>query len=826
MKTHQTTDGTDAQDAGYLDTTNDLIPVRPAAAAIRRKRLRCLASSGRPGAFGSLAVGFVLAWAATAFLAVGLQAQGPDNWIAIGDGIKGANGAVIHMVTDGTGNVYVAGNFTVIADVAANYVAKWDGQTWSALGSGVDDQVVALAVSGTDLYAAGIFTTAGGVVVNKVAKWDGTVWSALGSGIVGTEVSELAVLGGDLYAGGSFGEAGGVAVQNIARWDGTSWSVLGSGLDGWVSTMAVDGTNLYVGGKFDQAGGVAAHRVARWDGTLWSGLGFNGSIGLSGAEIVRSLVMFQGDLYAGGYFFNAGVDGNGRCVARWDGAQWTSLGGTGVRSGGRIRRMAASDDALYVGGDFTGIGHVSGVPNSQYIAKWDGTAWSALGAGIDVGPSWWIAVRAVAVVGDSVFAGGDFDRVDGQWANHIASWDGTNWSSFGSETLGDISDLREAVVVAASGADVVVGGASRLVHWNGTSWSTLATGLNLQVQNYPMGTVAIAGSDVYLSGDFEAIEGVAANRIARWDGTSWSALGSGLDGVAVVLTASGNGLYAGGTFTSAGSAEADNIARWDGTQWASLGGGVNGSVRAILVSGSDVYAAGDFTTAGGLPASRVAKWDGSQWAALGTGLSDRVASLAMWKSDLYAASRGTQSAVYRWDGTQWTTIASTPDGTIGTFPTLASAGEHLYALSQQQQFALSVSQWDGTDWTHNVNDLPFRSRWPAISVSNDSFYYAGDAGANDALGGKASPVVGRYYLGNVPPMEIGDGIARLYFRTNTDQAKGVTPGRVHRIERSTDLTGAWEHLGYIYAGETGGIDFTDASAPAERAFYRAMPVEP
>ena len=41
----------------------------------------------------------------------------------------------------------------------------------------------ALAVSGTNLYAGGYFTTAGGVTANYIAKWDGSAWSALGSGM-------------------------------------------------------------------------------------------------------------------------------------------------------------------------------------------------------------------------------------------------------------------------------------------------------------------------------------------------------------------------------------------------------------------------------------------------------------------------------------------------------------------------------------------------------------------------------------------------------------------------------------------------------------------
>ena len=55
---------------------------------------------------------------------------------------------------------------------AANKIAKWDGASWSALGSGIGggNLVAALTVSGTDLYVGGQFTTAGGKVSSYIAR--------------------------------------------------------------------------------------------------------------------------------------------------------------------------------------------------------------------------------------------------------------------------------------------------------------------------------------------------------------------------------------------------------------------------------------------------------------------------------------------------------------------------------------------------------------------------------------------------------------------------------------------------------------------------------
>ena len=187
-----------------------------------------------------------------------------ENWISMG-GIPGANSLVRAAVVDGSGNLYIGGAFIIVGNVIANYVARWNGSSWSALGSGMNNVVRVLAVSGSDVYTGGDFTTAGGSVANSIAKWNGSSWSALGSGIF-AEVSALAVLGSDVYAGGTFLTAGGSDANYIAKWDGSSWSALGSGMGGinpWVFALGVSGSDLYAGGDFTTAGGKVSAYIAR-----------------------------------------------------------------------------------------------------------------------------------------------------------------------------------------------------------------------------------------------------------------------------------------------------------------------------------------------------------------------------------------------------------------------------------------------------------------------------------------------------------------------------------------------------------------------------------
>jgi hypothetical protein len=297
------------------------------------------------------------------------------DWVSLGSGM---NDAVCALVVSGN-NLYAGGIFTNAGGVSANRIAKWDGSAWSALGSGMDNNVLALAVNGTNLYAGGYFTTAGGVSATNIAKWNGSTWSALGSGMSGSFpcVFALAVSGTNLYAGGRFTTAGGVPAAYIAKWNGNNWSALGSGMSINVYALAVSGTDLYAGGNFTTAGGVAANRIAKWDGSAWSALGSGLGSGLGGSSslYVYALAVSGSNLYAGGVFTTAGGV-RATNIAKWDGNAWSALG-SGMNFDVHALGVIGTD--LYVGGDFSTAG---GVP-ANYIAKWDGSVWSALGSGMN-----------------------------------------------------------------------------------------------------------------------------------------------------------------------------------------------------------------------------------------------------------------------------------------------------------------------------------------------------------------------------------------------------------------------------------------------------------
>lgn len=710
--------------------------------------------------------------------------SGDFGWLP-GFGLPGLNGLAFALTVFDDGNgpaLYVGGEFTAASGIATNHIARWDGTSWSPLGegatNGVDAPVYALAVfddgGGPALYAGGEFFNAGDTSVSKIARWDGSSWSALcgpptfpphlACGVSGS-VQAMAVFddggGPALYVAGSFSSAGSVTAKRIARWDGATWASLGTGplngITGGVSALAVfdDGTGpaLYAAGFLTAAGGMPANRIARWNGNSWSTLGVGPDNGVN--DVILGLTVFDDGsgpaLYAGGSFTTAG-GGSANRIARWDGSSWSALGASSENgANGSVVDLAVFDDgdgpALFVGGYFETVGGV----RANGMARWDGRSWSALGSGASNGVEG--GVIALTVFDDgrgaALYAAGDLQSAGGVVARCIARWNGQSWSSLAPRPTNGVGGGIDAFAVFddgdgpalyAGGSFTSAGGvkASSIARWNGSSWSPLGTGATNGVDGKVYALTVFDDGDgpaLYAGGLFASAGGVAANRIARWDGRSWSPVGdasvNGVTGYFVyALTVfddgTGPALYAGGWFKGAGGVSANRIARWDGKAWSSLGtgaaNGVNDEVYALTVfddgTGPALYVGGTFTEAGGVPANRIARWDGRSWSSLGigaaNGLNNSVFALTVFQEtttpSLFAAgsfeNAGGLAAkrIARWDGTSWSSVGGGADASVhamtvfddGDGPALYAGGLFLKAGGVP---AKAIARWDGNAWS-------------------------------------------------------------------------------------------------------------------------------
>jgi hypothetical protein len=329
--------------------------------------------------------------------------------------------------------LYVGGDFTLAGGKAAANIAQWNGSNWSALGSGVNGEVYALAVLGTNLYAGGQFTTAGGKAAANIAQWNGSSWSALGSGM-NDAVLALTVSGNTLYVGGCFTNAGGKAANYIAQWNGSGWSALGSGMNNDVNALAISGSELYAGGDFTTAGGNSANYIARWYANSWSEL----ELGVS--DGVTSLAVSGGTLYVGGSFMYAGGN-TAYYIAQWNSSGWSALG-SGMDSD--VNSLAVSGGTLYAGGFFESAGGNT----AFFIAQWNGSNWSPLGSGMRV-DLYLPDVRALAVSGGTLYAGGEFTTAGGNVSYYTAE------ATIAPPTI--LSQPQSTNVMAGSNANFAVG---------------------------------------------------------------------------------------------------------------------------------------------------------------------------------------------------------------------------------------------------------------------------------------------------------------------------------------------------------------------------------
>lgn len=570
------------------------------------------------------------------------------QWSSVGGGLDGQVLALA-VFDDGQGEaLFAGGQFTHAGGLPVNYVARWDGVAWSALQGGANSSVFALAghadQDGAFLYAGGDFAGIGSISAEKIARWNGAQWSALGSGL-SNRVRALCSFddgsGAALHVGGDFTESAGVTLRRFARWRDGAWSALGAGTNASVDALAayddgVTGARVFAGGAFLTGDVTGLNHVGRWSGTQ---LGPLGSYPVLDAP-VRALAAFDHgtglgpQLFVGGEFTQAGGF-DSRCIARWNGTRWfplspaiqTTTASTLVAEFAQFQRAGATAPELYACGNFdTQLGD-----NFTGLVRVGLGGLSAAGAGLP-GPG------ASMVVwddgnGPALWVAGDFSWPGIGPYFSLVRHDGTDWTpvfALGGVTLPSISRL--AVFDSGNGPELYFAGpfttlggqpAGGLARFDGQQLHLLAGGVSGTPSSFPVDVLAALdlgnGTALYVGGSFTQAGAIPANRIARWDGAEWSALGTGVTGAGSAYVSAlaahdlgdggGRELFAGGSFSIAGGVSCSNVARWDGTRWSPVAGGIQGSVRAFAVlddgSEASLFAGGSITQAGGVQTTHV-----------------------------------------------------------------------------------------------------------------------------------------------------------------------------------------------------------------------------
>lgn len=253
--------------------------------------------------------------------------------------------------------------------------------------------------------------------------------------------------------------------------------------------------------------------------------------------------------------------------------------------------------------------------------------WSAMAAGISGATPFNVLDIAIGQNG-IVYACGSFNGVNSV-ANTIgiAQWNPatSTWSALGTGS-GAIADSVASLSIAPNGDLIVVGtfttmggvaNTTNIARWNGSAWSSITP---LGAANSDIFSSTYDGlGNLYVAGAFTSINGVAATRIAKYDGTTWTALSTGLNGIGYTLvTDAFNNVYVGGSFTTPFT----RIAKWNGSVFSALGSGMDATVESLAIDpAGNLYAGGDFTLSGTTALARLGRWNGTAWFPLGSGMS-------------------------------------------------------------------------------------------------------------------------------------------------------------------------------------------------------------
>ncbi len=648
----------------------------------------------------------------------------------------------------------------------------WNGSSWSAAtrfaGTGIGPGIYAFAPDGTNLYVGGRFITAPGVSTTNLAKWNGTAWTNMGSGFDST-VKSLEYAGGNLYAGGSFTNAGSVAVACVAKW--VSGTVVNSGVSpesgSWTGgyPVVITGTNLGSGADITNVTicGVSATISSQTVSCVWltavgtqtPGLGDvvvhstsygtttkSNAFTYTGADIEVSAPAFAPTLLGRAItntftVTNSGTEAllitaatnNGTGAGYFDVSAIPSRVEAGTASNfpvvftpGAVGMFTptcyvvnnsptpnytfgltgscfavSTNVGPYAGGNTITItnGHFGNITNVLLGAP--GSAPASL---ISSGSNWFTITLPPATNAGTVSLtvqtsdNGDTTLANAYTYNAAGEIGGTTdeiaWTALGSGLVGgDVYALAyEGTNLYAGGYFTNAGGvaASRIAQWNGVNWTNLGTGLD----DDNVYALLPMGSNLYAGGGFYSAGGTPVNYIAKWNGANWTNLGGGMNGLVRALAHDGTNLYAGGQFSIAGGGAAINIAKWDGSSWTSLGSGVGAGydvIYALAHDATNLYVGGYFTAAGGVAVSHIAKWNGASWTNLGTGVSDEVNALEYEGTNLFAGGLFTTaggmsaSKIAQWNGVSWTNLGSGMSANffMHAVKALAHDGTNLYA---------------------------------------------------------------------------------------------------------------------------------------------------
>ncbi|MEX2542370.1 MAG: Ig-like domain-containing protein [Trueperaceae bacterium] len=330
-------------------------------------------------------------------------------WVPVGGALSANDGATDTdnpaLAVDGSGNPVVAWQERADEPPWDIHVRRWEEGSWRPVGS----EPLSANDGTTDARGPSLVLDSSGDPVVAwheqaetsyynvyVHRWTGSGWSAVGdalsvnAGATDASNASLALDGSDNPVVAWLEHDGATRNVYVRRWDGDSWAPVGTGLlsrnpdatSAGSPSLALDGSGYPVVAWHEQDGTTTNVYVERWNGSDWSTVG--GTLSATGGStnaVFPSLALDSSGLptvawheqKAGGTTINI-------FVWRWDGSAWQPLG-NGLTANG----AHALDPSLVIDG--SGRPSVSwtesnGTNRDVHVGQWDGGEWTLMGGSL------------------------------------------------------------------------------------------------------------------------------------------------------------------------------------------------------------------------------------------------------------------------------------------------------------------------------------------------------------------------------------------------------------------------------------------------------------